>query len=948
MTAQLASVLQHIHAGATIITPNVRLSRYLAQQYDLAQLSNDKSAWIAADIVPLGLFYSRLLQQVAPHKILLSAVQNQTIWEDVIRASPAANGLMSVPQAARLAQEAWQQTCSWDLLSRMKQMAVHDDNLAFLTWVSAVAKILRNNDWLDNAALPDALLKALADTTPNAHKALPEKICLYGFDLETPQQQRFFSTLQLRDVAVSRAYLQDAPTSAHPTRMACDSAAQEILNAAHWAKRLQEQSPHKLRIAFVVPDLANRKNAIVRTLTDTFFPNARAQLDFNQKGRALADTAFNVSLGEPLSSYAPVNDALLLLRFSLSATATIPWDETSPVLLSPFIYGATTEAGMRFRFDALLRRYGGFHSSFSTLHTWLSQPDREAPSALLAIFHAVQKIRIAHGIEAAQHSPLTKTRLPKLTLSPAKWGDLIWQILNAWGYPGELGLDSHTFQVLTKFEGLIEEFAKLNQLDQTMLSDGFDAEAMLTALNQLAAQTPFQAEALSEEPLVHVLGVLESTAQHFDGIWVMGMRAEAWPLPISPNPFIPQALQRVANMPEGTHSAAHALDATITKNWLNACNEICFSYVLTADGAETADSTTVCSSLVAQYPQKIAENFAAQASPHQLGPIVETALLPLAQGQQIRGGAALWRDFAACPFKAYARHRLQTSELATPEPGLSATQRGTLVHRALALFWEATYTHTALCAQTPEERHAAIHRCVARTLSEAQTRLPALNYAMAEIEALRLTRLLALWLTMEETRAPFSVDAIESKRDLTIAGVAVSLTLDRLDTLEDGTVALIDYKSGRPTVSTWLGPRMDEPQLPLYCAASDAHVSAVAFGSVRRQQNNGDYDITGFIGVSAVADLLPNVGTVEQQSRIFAATASNWDELTVQWEKATTAIAVQFVQGDTAIAPKAGNATCAQCACQPLCRIEERAERTRDAGYNDQDVTEVADEPNHE
>ncbi len=945
MTAQLASVLQYIHAGATIITANLRLARYLGEQYDLAQLSNVQSAWVAADIVPLGVFYNRLLQRLAPQKVLLSAVQNQTIWENVIRASPAANGLMSVPQAARLAQEAWQQTCSWDLLSRMKQMAVHDDNLAFLTWVSAVAKILRDNNWLDNACLPDALLKALADTTASTHQVLPAKICLYGFDIETPQQQRFFSTLQLRDVAVSRAHLQDAYTPARPTRMACDTAVQELLNAAHWAKRLQDNSQNKLRIALVVPDLASRKSAIVRTLTDTFFPNARSQLDFNQKGRALADAAFNVSLGEPLLSYAPVNDAMLLLRFSLSTTSQIPWDEISQILLSPFIHRAAVESSTRYRFDALLRRYGGFHSSFSTLHAWLSHPDREAPASLLTLFKAVQDIRITHSIEASPHPALTKARLPKLTLSPTKWCELIWQILDAWGYPGELELDSHTFQVLTKFEGLIEEFAKLNQ---TIGADVFDAETMLTALSQLAAQTQFQAEALSREPLVHVLGVLESTAQHFDGIWVMGMRADAWPLPISPNPFIPQALQRLAGMPEGAHTAAHALDAAITNNWINACGEICFSYVLSADGAESADSTTVCSSLIAQYPQKMADNIDTQVSAQQLVAIVETTLVTLAQGQQIRGGAALWRDFAACPFKAYARHRLQTTELATPEPGLSATQRGTLVHRALALFWEATYTHAVLCAQTPEERHAAIHRCVARTLAEAQKHLPALSYAMAEIEALRLSRLLTLWLAMEETRAPFSVDAIESKRDLTIAGLAVNLTLDRLDTLEDGTVALIDYKSGRPSITTWLGSRMDEPQLPLYCAASDAHVSAVAFGSVRRKQNSDSYDITGFIGVSAAADLLPNVATVEQQSRIFAASASNWDELTVQWEKATTAIAVQFVQGDAAIAPKAGNATCAQCACQPLCRIEERSERARDTVSNDRDTSDLADEPSDE
>ena len=938
MTAQLASVLEQLHAGATVITPNLRLSRYLAQQYDVAQIRNQQTAWEAADIVPLGAFYSRLLTRIAPQKQLLSAAQNQAMWESATRLSPAATGLLSVPQAARLAQDAWQQTCAWDLLSRMKQMAVHDDNVAFLSWVSTVAKTLRDNNWLDNACLPDALLKALADAATALQGALPAKICLYGFDLETPQQQRFFSSLQLRNVEVSRAHLQATSSAAIAHRLPCATDTDEILNAARWAKTLQDKAENKLRIAIVVPDLANRKNAIIRALTDTFFPDARAQFDFGQTGRALADAAFNVSLGEPLASFAPVNDAMLLLRFSLASTPQTPWEDISQIVLSPFIFGAVEESPQRQSFDALLRRYGGFTSGFSQLYNRLAQPDSNAPPQLLATFEAVQTLRISIGIDAPAES---KKRPAKLALSPAAWRNTIWQILDAWGYPGPQELDSHTFQLLTKFEGLIEELSKLGQ---TAAGETMDAATMLATLNQLATQTPFQAEALSQEPLVHVLGVLESTAQHFDAIWVMGMRAETWPLPIAPNAFIPAQLQRIAQMPEGSHAASHALDKAITQNWVTACNEINFSYVLAADGSETADNNNICSSLVADYPIKLLEAAAVKPLFSKLVPIVETALGQLPQGQQIRGGATLWRDFAACPFRAFARHRLRAEELFAPEPGLTAAQRGTLLHRALALFWEATYSHAVLISQSPDERTEAIRRCVARALAEAQARIPSLSYAMAEIEAQRLTRLLGIWLDMETTRAPFTVTAIEAKRDLTIAGLNVSLTLDRLDTLEDGTAALIDYKSGKPSVAAWLGSRMDEPQLPLYCAASDAHVSAVAFASVRRTQSTedtlrpegsplaGKYGISGFIGVAAAADLLPQVNTVEQQSRVFTAIAANWDELNHQWEKNTTAMAVQFMQGETTIAPKAGNATCAQCACQPICRIAERAERSRDFG----------------
>ena len=155
MSTQPAPLLAQLRIGATVVTPNLRLSRYLAQQYDAAQIQAGHKAWPAADIVPIGAFYSRLLVRIAPQKHLLTPSQNQALWESVIRASPSANGLLSVPQAARLALDAWQQTSAWDLLSRMQQMAVHDDNLAFLDWHGSVTKALRDNNWLDSPSLPD-------------------------------------------------------------------------------------------------------------------------------------------------------------------------------------------------------------------------------------------------------------------------------------------------------------------------------------------------------------------------------------------------------------------------------------------------------------------------------------------------------------------------------------------------------------------------------------------------------------------------------------------------------------------------------------------------------------------------------------------------------------------------------------------------------------------------
>ena len=60
----------------------------------------------------------------------------------------------------------------------------------------------------------------------------------------------------------------------------------------------------------------------------------------------------------------------------------------------------------------------------------------------------------------------------------------------------------------------------------------------------------------------------------------------------------------------------------------------------------------------------------------------------------------------------------------------------------------------------------------------------------------------ALWLELERERAPFRVVARRAARaDRTIAGQSSSVRIDRLDRLADGSLAIIDYKTGAKRAS---------------------------------------------------------------------------------------------------------------------------------------------------
>jgi hypothetical protein len=59
----------------------------------------------------------------------------------------------------------------------------------------------------------------------------------------------------------------------------------------------------------------------------------------------------------------------------------------------------------------------------------------------------------------------------------------------------------------------------------------------------------------------------------------------------------------------------------------------------------------------------------------------------------ISGGTGLLKAQAACPFSAYVKYRLKAESMEVPAPGLSAAQRGGLVHHALQYVWEILESH---------------------------------------------------------------------------------------------------------------------------------------------------------------------------------------------------------------------------------------------------------------
>jgi ATP-dependent helicase/nuclease subunit B len=423
---------------------------------------------------------------------------------------------------------------------------------------------------------------------------------------------------------------------------------------------------------------------------------------------------------------------------------------------------------------------------------------------------------------------------------------------------------------------------------------------------------------------VQVLGVLESAGLGFDHLWVCGLTDDAWPLPARPHPLIPPGLQRKAGIPQATPERSFAVDAALTRAWREAAGEVVFSSAH-AEG----DRELLPSALVADLPLADTAAIAIGTFPTRRDALFAAGRIPGAVARRkddaapphtgpAKGGTGILVDQAACPFRAFAHHRLGAREMERPEPGLGAPERGQLVHALMAHLWRRLKDHATLVATDAAVLDAMIAEAAAHAVEQVRSKAPGpLEGRFADLERERLAAIAREWLDIERTRAPFEVVKIEEPMQLVAGELELAGRIDRMDRLVDGGgLAVIDYKTGsNSSPMMWLAPRPDDCQLPLYAlAAADEDIRAIAFA--RLKVGN-----LGFAGVAREKNLLPGVGN---QLRSRTRDAGPWEQMIASWREETAKLGRDYLASHAGVDPKERLSTCERCDLQPLCRVHER------------------------
>jgi ATP-dependent helicase/nuclease subunit B len=857
-------------ARLTVVTPNRRLSQALAREFDAGQAAKPLKVWETADILPFAAFVERLYEDAlcsdlgAKLPLLLTGAQAQALWEAAIRASRWGEALLAVPQAAADCVRAWELAQAWRIGGALAAFPGNDDAKAFAEWSREIARRCEREGNTDGARLADGVAPLLKESALRK----PKLLVAYAFDLVTPQQRDFFDACAKQGIEV-RACSPDRRVGPGPTLRVFPSAREELDAAAQWARAQFEAGA--TRIGVVVPELGQRRKEVVRVFSRTLHPG------HNLPDAARRALPFNVSLGAPLSDYPLVRAALSLLEL---AAGEVPFEQASRIIRSPFIAGATAEMARRAHLDAALRKI--------------------APA----------KLGLGKLIGLIQDAPVLRQRMEALfavpkpgTASPHDWARHFTALLLAAGFPGERSLDSGEFQAHAKFNETLAEFAKLERVAPRLSNR--DA---IANLRRLCADTLFQPE--SPDAPIQVLGVFESAGLEFDALWVSGLTDDVWPMRARPNPFLPPALQKKAGIPEASPDKTLERCRSITQGWFEAAPEVIVSYPAHEDDRVLLGSPLICgvsspletpeTTTVARYRDLIFAARRTQTFADDLAPALATS--------NPRGGTRILVDQSACPFRAFARHRLRAEALEAPQEGLDAMARGSLLHSLMKFLWTELKGSEGLKGDVGP----AIEQAARLAVEEEGLEEP-----FAALERKRLARLAREWLEVERERAPFEVVAMEHQRELAVAGLTLRGRIDRLDKLASGGHAVIDYKTGNPSPHQWMNERPEDPQLPLYALNAAEPIAAVAFAKLK----------TGgmrYMGFSQAKDAMPKVKRAE-----------DWAALLAGWTTELALLGSGFAAGEARVDPKKLLSTCRTCDLQPLCRVYERLSALGDEGEDE-------------
>ena len=874
------------------LTVNARLARWLLLEHDEQKRKAGENAWQTPPILPLSSWLRNVWLASWPEKYLLSELQCEKIWEEIINQDSARLDLLHLQGVASQTSKAFSLLHEYRLPRDKKLYEQTDESKAFLRWIR------KFESRLSSALAPCMLMDAVRNSMQEGEILIPHSLRIRGFEEQSPQLKYFLNFLREKGTRVD--FLSPVP-SPEILAQRMEKLNDKNVNVEEYENRQGEAEacacwvrsifqPGK-RIGIVVPELEKYRTLLKRELAAELVPETIFSLDEE-------DLPFNISLAPPLSQEPMIKLALNLLSVK---TSNVPVSTFLSIIQSPFFGFAFPPTREISDLERNLRK-------------------KRVLSIPLDRFHSIcgSVPQVDQLVESLKSWTLNNSKL-----MPEKWAKELSDFLKTTGWPGKVAPGTDKQSVLSKrhqgFEAWKDCLNQLCSLNQIL--GPINRLEVLNHLTHITRSKPFQSK--TPEHSIQVIGLLESSGMQFDYLWVMGCHHEALPAHPEPNPFIPYEIRNKYSIPRSNPQRELKFTEQSLTRLLMAAPDVHFSYPL-----HEGDMDLEMSPLLKRFPQdkktpylsnRIKDQVRAM---NQLEKFTEPAFLQVTDSEKnqygtqgISSGYALLKDQVDCPFRAFARHRLNSQRTPVAEIDFDNLDRGNLVHKAMELFWDKTrnrknlsnLSHGILEKRIEECVQEALKLCSQRTTGQTQ-------FNKLEIE--RNVRLIHDWLlNIERERPDFQVLHNEEDVSINLCGIKLSLRIDRIDEIPGKGLLLIDYKTGREAKpAEWFAEKIRAPQLPLYATAQPPVGLAYGHLTLGKPEFKGTADLP--LGKLKNYDFAKDTG------------CSTWKELLSYWKNNLNRVADEFLQGNNQVLPVNKGEPCLHCEFNSLCRIQEIPEDT--------------------
>jgi ATP-dependent helicase/nuclease subunit B len=906
VTIGFAAIEQELCHNCLLITPNARSQKAVISGY--MQSASHHQVVQAPAILSLSEWLDELWQGLSFVQVLPKVVSDLAIkiWLKALIEQNADWQLTNALGVAEKVLEAYRNLGLWnkslaDLKAYFSEqgsdLMATTETIQFQKWAIELETFLASKNLIPSFKKIEQLKLGLDSLLES--NLMPSKILLVGFNQLTPLESSLLEACQA--LGINLVEIKQSPPAGKTKKeiIQLKDFKQELQLAANKALEFKQNKDKKQQsMAIVVHQLSSHLATVEPIFAQVFQPQHALPWQPVEKNQ------YNISAGTPLSELAIVNAALKLLQLNakgfdlvtlsfLKNSAFINWGEHHSVI-------------KRFLHQLSLQNFSHYSLRF--------------------LIRKIDKSQFKPQLE------LLKTRLLNLNNQDAygrpiaAWVNVWHQVLNQWGWcqADQSSNQDHNNSIeLTESQkqiqiALFDAFSQCQSLG--VIYDRVSQHQANEYLQQLLKKTVFQQA--SDRSNIQILGTLEAVGLDFDELILVGFNQDNWPQKVKLNPFLPIAFQQQYFMPSSSAEKEFDYAYDLSKSLLASSSNILVTASLNLEGGLNASQ---------MFNHLKVADFDLGLSLSQRTPVLsnytwhQDEQVNVAAGD-IGGGAYMLSYYADCPFKAMSKNVLKIVTQDQATKGIDAKLKGSWLHMALEIFWLQVQTQQNLLAFSNEELISLIEQAVLKAKDHYQSQLDATASAeLIKLETEKLMRVIFQWLAIDKSRQPFKA-LCEQPKYLTLGQLNFKLSIDRIDQLDDGRIAIIDYKSGNVDIKKWFGQRPEEAQMPAYALACvDEAVASLAYAKLR----TGEVEEQGIYFASSdplsFDYLITNENNKINKTKTFLNNNKIDTNYTLaeQWQQNLTALSNKIVNGDMPVSPKNTNLSCRYCDYKPFCRIDE-------------------------